>query len=82
MSINNLEKSNNQEKLNILAEMEGYEDDMEMLGSVMDESVVPGICMNETCDYTVGVEPDASEAYCPVCETHTVSSCFVLAGII
>lgn len=70
-----------QDKLELLADVEGYESVQEMLEEATD-SVVPAICMNEDCDYTEGMEPDQDEGWCADCETNTVKSCLVLAGII
>lgn len=44
--------------------------------------VVPGICMNPDCDYTAEVEPDEREGWCEECETRSVRSGIVLAGLI
>lgn len=46
------------------------------------EDVVPGICMNPHCDYTAEYEPDQREGWCEECETRSVRSGIVLAGII
>lgn len=46
------------------------------------DSVAPGICMNDGCDYITEVEPDQSEGYCENCDTCTVTSALVLAGAI
>lgn len=70
------------EKLERLAEIEGYDDTDQMLNANMWDSIVPGICMNATCDYTTPVEPDQSRGFCEVCRTKTVKSSNVLAGII
>lgn len=69
-------------KLELLAEIEGYEDTMELLEENAIDSVVPGICMNEGCDYTTEVEPDCREGWCECCDTNTVKSCLILANII
>lgn len=71
----------NQEKLNKLAEVEG-KDVMEMFEEATFDSVAFGICTNDGCDYTTTVEPDQSRGYCEVCESHTVKSCLILAGMI
>ena len=71
-----------QEKLEQLADFEGYEDYMEMLEVATRDSVVPGICVNEDCDYTTGVEPDSDSGWCEVCEKNSVHSCLILGGII
>ena len=68
-------------KLKNLAESEGT--DVEgLLKTAITDSVVPGICAASECSYTVGVEPDSRSGWCEVCETGTVVSCLVLAGII
>ncbi len=69
-------------KINDLADIYGYENDMEMLEEFAIESVVPGICTNEDCSYTTDVEPDAETGWCEECETGTVKSCMVLMGVI
>ena len=70
-----------QEKLAELADIEGMEE-MEMLEQATFDSVAPGICMNEECDYTTNVEPDSDSGWCEFCQTNTVKSCLMLAGII
>jgi hypothetical protein len=46
------------------------------------DDVVPGICMNPDCDYTSEVEPDQREGWCEECDTCSVRSGVVLAGLI
>lgn len=70
------------EKLETLAELEGFDDPMEMLEQYVVDSVTPGICMNEGCQYTTEVEPDSSTGWCEECGTNTVCSCMMLANII
>lgn len=72
----------NSSKLDRLAELEGYEDSILMLEDATFESIVPGICTNEMCDYTADIEPDCREGHCMSCNTYTVSSCLVLGGLI
>ena len=72
----------NQSKLEQLTNYEGYDDDLAMLERAMFDGVAPGICTNEGCDYTCTVEPDSDEGWCEECETNTVTSCLMLAGII
>ena len=69
-------------KLETLASIEGYEDSMDMLLARGVDSVVPAICINPGCNYTTGMEPDQDQGFCEHCETNTVQSCLVLAGII
>jgi len=71
-----------QEKLDTLAEIEGFEDVMDMLGDATIDSVAPGICTNDDCNYTTQVEPDCRNGWCEDCQTNSVASCLVLAGII
>ena len=68
-------------KLQDLADIEGMEV-MEMLEEATYDSVAKGICTNTGCDYTTTVEPDCSQGYCEECETQTVQSCLVIAGLI
>lgn len=68
-------------KLEKLAEIEGKEIE-ELLESATFDSVAAGICSNPDCDYTSEVEPDQAHGHCEVCDTKTVTSCLVLAGII
>jgi hypothetical protein len=46
------------------------------------DEVVPGICMNPGCDYTTDCEPDLRTGWCEECETRSVRSALVLAGIL
>lgn len=71
-----------QEKLQLLAELEGFDNITEMLKAAVFDSVAPSICMNANCDYTAEMEPDQREGYCELCETNSVKSCFILAGVI
>lgn len=70
------------QKLQQLAEIEGFDDPMELLQEAITDSVVPGICMEPGCDYTTGVEPDQGRGWCELCEKNSVKSCLVLAEII
>jgi len=71
-----------QSKLKTLTELEGYEHFVDMLDAVQDDSCIPGICMNPDCDATYSYEPDSTSGWCDSCETNSVKSCMVLAGII
>jgi hypothetical protein len=68
-------------KLETLAEIEGMEV-QEMLGEATYDSVAPGICTNPDCSYTTTVEPDQTKGWCEICNTNTVSSCLILAGLL
>ena len=70
------------EKLERLARIVGYDTSDDLLAESASDSIVPAICVNAGCDYVDPMEPDAQDGWCPVCETHTVKSCLVLAGMI
>lgn len=46
------------------------------------DNQVPGICMNPDCDFVSCIEPDQTEGWCEECETRSVRSGLVLAGLI
>jgi hypothetical protein len=68
-------------KLQELAESEGMTIE-EMLEQATFDCVAPSICMNKNCSTTYSYEPDCTEGWCEECETNSVKSCLVLAGII
>jgi len=70
------------EKLELLTNLEGFEDTMDLLEENSVDSVVPGICVNEDCDYSCEIEPDSNSGWCEECNTNSVHSCLILAGII
>ncbi len=69
-------------KLQQLAESEGFEDPMKLIEEFHIDSVVPGICMTSGCDYSTGVEPDCTDGWCEDCGEGTVRSCLILGGVI
>ena len=69
-------------KLEHLADIEGYERVDELLEAAALDSVCPAICMNDGCEYTAEMEPDQDRGWCEVCETNSIISALVLAGII
>jgi hypothetical protein len=69
-------------KLSQLVELEGYASCEELLEAAALDSVSPAICTNDACDYTAEMEPDQEQGYCEVCDTNTVASALVLAGLI
>ena len=73
---------NRTEKLETLADSEGFNDPMEMAETIVTDSVVPGICMTPGCNYTTEVEPDNDAGWCEFCRAQTVVSGLVLMGII
>ena len=62
-----------------LLKAEGYPDELTFIEEMITDSVSPGIC--EECGYTIDVEPDQQKGWCEICETGTVVSGMVLAGI-
>ena len=68
-------------KLEELADACGMEVD-EMLESAAFDSVVPGICTNDGCDYTAEYEPDQDGGWCEQCEMRSVTSALILAGVL
>jgi len=72
----------NSDKLDTLAVAEGYPTSYDLIEERGLDSTVPGICMNDGCEYITQVEPDQSHGYCEQCKTNTVLSCCVLVGII
>ena len=70
------------QKLELLMEIEGFEDELEFGHHFFNEGTVPGICMNEDCDATYHYEPDQTEGWCDCCNTNSVKSGFILMGII
>ena len=68
-------------KLEQLAEVEGL-DIMEILEQGTSDGICLGICTNKDCDYTTEVEPDCGKGFCENCQTNTVKSALMLAGMI
>ena len=69
-------------KLDRLLAIEGYDDVVDLFAEVLSDSVSPGICSNPGCDYTTEVEPDQDRGWCETCQTSTVKSALILAGLI
>ena len=67
------------DKLQTLAEIEGYEDWVQLIEAVGFDSVIPGICTNPGCEYCNRVEPDCDRGFCEECQTPTVKSAIELA---
>jgi len=69
-------------KLNVLAELEGYPDRMDMLEDAVFDSLCPAICTNTNCDAIADLEPDQDRGWCEACGTNTMKSALILAGLI
>lgn len=70
-----------EDKLRKLAGIYGT-DRTSLIETYVLDSVVPGICMNDECDYTAEYEPDQAEGWCEECEMGSVASALMLAGLI
>jgi len=71
-----------QDLIQQLVEIEGFDNDMEMFEAYMTDSVCPGICVTPGCGYSCETEPDQTEGWCEECQKGTVKSAMILAGII
>jgi hypothetical protein len=69
-------------KLQKLIEIGGFADDLALYQASLADAVCPAICMNEDCSYTEDLEKDQEEGWCPECNTNSMKSCLILAGII
>lgn len=58
-------------KVQSLLDAEGMKES-EFLEAFAFDSVIPGICMTEGCDYTSDVEPDQDRGWCEECNKPTV----------
>jgi hypothetical protein len=52
------------------------------LEACVHDSVSPGICTRDGCDYTCEVEPDQAEGWCEERRAPSVRSALVLAELI
>lgn len=69
-------------KLRKLVEIGGFADDLALVEASLLDSVCPAICMNVGCSYSEDLEPDQQEGWCPECNTNSMMSGLILAGII
>lgn len=70
------------QKLDQLAHDWGFEDGFALIEEYHTDSLCPGICRRNGCDYSTEVEPDCEGGWCENCEAQTVDSAMILAGII
>ena len=70
------------DKITELARQFGYDYKRPLIEDNYCSSTVPGICMNDDCNYTTDVEPDCSTGYCEICHNKTVKSALVIEGLI
>jgi hypothetical protein len=72
-------------KLLTLCAIEGYDDENDLFGVAISDSVCPAICCNPdnpACDYTTEMEPDQERGWCEDCRRGTMVSALVLGGLI
>lgn len=76
-------KERAKDKLQTLLDVEGYHsvDDLINDTEFGPMAGVPGICSNDGCEYSNRVDPDGADGYCENCETHTVTSAYMLMGV-
>jgi hypothetical protein len=74
-------KMDDNDKLEELAEIEGFIGASELIEYYVFKSVVPGICMNPLCNTTMDVESDQEQGWCSECEANTIKSCLVLGEL-
>lgn len=69
-------------KLNTLIEIEGFNNVDDFVEHYSRQPLIPGICMNKYCDAVYHYEIDQDAGFCEDCETNSVMSGFILAGVI
>lgn len=71
-----------EDKVQILCDQNGYNDVIQFAEDYINEGTIPGICMNPDCNFSADYEPDQDKGYCDDCGTQTVTSLFILIGVI
>ena len=71
-----------QSKLNTLMDVEGFDGLEHLLEAALFDSASPAICMNEGCNYTEEMEGDQTAGWCDACNTNSMKSALVLAGVL
>ena len=69
------------QKLRTVSESFGYDHPITLLHAHLNAAIIPGICTNAKCNFIVGVEPQEEYGHCVNCDTYTVQSIFILAGV-
>ena len=64
-----------------VADIYGYEDEMDMLEDCVTDSLVPCCCRNDNCEYTTELEPDCTNGWCEECREGSLVSVLIMAGI-
>ena len=67
------------DKLQALAEIEGYDDWLDLVSEHQLSGSVPGICTTEGCEHTaISLEPDSRASLCEECDACTIVACLDL----
>lgn len=69
-------------KFDTLLDSYGCTDMLDFMEEYSLNGCVPGICLNDGCDYTTEYEPDQGNGWCELCGTNSVCSGLVLLGVI
>ncbi len=69
------------QKLRYVSHVLGYDHPLNLLHAYLDNEIVPCICVTDGCNYIIGGERGVEEGHCPNCNTDTVASIFILAGV-
>ena len=82
MHLTDQERRTKLDKLDKLAEIEGFDCVDDLLKAVAVDSVSAGICTQPNCEYTCEVEPDQDNGWCEACGAPTVQSAMILAELV
>jgi hypothetical protein len=66
-------------KLLLICERTGYWDVPELIDSSLFKDSCPALCLS--CGYVEHKDPETFAGWCPACDTDTMRSALVLAGI-
>lgn len=80
--VQEIDESKPLSKIERLAIDYGYPSVIKLLEAATFDSICPGICTNEGCDYSTDVEGDARANHCECCGTQSVASALVLAEVV
>ena len=69
------------QKLRTVSEALGFDHPLTLLFNYLNEPTVPGICINAGYSLIQNVAPQEEHGHCANCNTCTVQSVLVLAGV-
>lgn len=76
-----LSYSERRRKLRIVTEYMCFLKHHELLAHYKDSAIVPGICTDYFCDCIITVLCDEEAGWCPDCDTYTMQSILIVAGV-